>query len=157
MFIALLLCHSLIMSASLVPFADSIPEHTISYVYYGIPCRLSRGTALCAIMWREGSSSMCRLRNLPGGDDARFGMLMGPLGIKLVGRTRPLEQLALMRAILTSRGIKLPADEDAEHMQNTKVHLAPKLCKLSTCYACSIELSVIADICFSRLCRTANR
>ena len=78
---------------------------------------------------------MCRLRNLPGGDDARFGMLMGPLGIKLVGRARPLEQLALMRAILTCRGIKLPVDDDAGRMHNTKVHLVSGLCQLSTCYA----------------------
>ena len=47
---------------------------------------------------------------------------MGPLGIKLVGRARPLEQLALMRAILTSRGIKLPVDDDAGRMHVTKVH-----------------------------------
>ena len=87
---------------------------------------------------------MCRLRNLPGGDDARFGLLMGPLGIKLVGRARPLDQLALMRAILTSRGIKLPTDEDAGRMHNTKVHLGPGLDKLLTCYALSVEPSVTA-------------
>ena len=38
---------------------------------------------------------------------------MGSLGIKLVGRARPLDYLALMRGILHARGIKLPQDEDA--------------------------------------------
>lgn len=61
-----------------------------------------------------------RLRNLPGGDDARFGLLMGSLGIKLVGRARPLEHLALMRAILQARNIKLPSDE-ATHTHDVKV------------------------------------
>ena len=74
---------------------------------------------------------------------------MGPLGIKLVGRARPLDQLALMRAILTSRGIKLPIDEDAHRMHITKVHLVPRLYKCFTCYAFPTEPSVTADNCFS--------
>ena len=59
----------------------------------------------------------CRLRNLPGGDDARFGLLMGSLGMKLVGRARPLEYLALIKAILHARGIKLPQDADTQVCQ----------------------------------------
>lgn len=50
---------------------------------------------------------------MTGGDDARFGLLMGSLGIKLVGRARPLDYLALMRGILHARGIKLPQDLSA--------------------------------------------
>lgn len=50
---------------------------------------------------------------MSGGDDARFGLLMGSLGIKLVGRARPLDYLALMRGILHARGFKLPQDVDA--------------------------------------------
>lgn len=44
----------------------------------------------------------------------RFGQLMGSLGIRLVGRARPLEHLALMKAILHARGMKLPSDEDPD-------------------------------------------
>lgn len=45
---------------------------------------------------------------------------MGSLGIKLVGRARPLEHLALIRAILHARGIKLPQNLDVP-VPDTKV------------------------------------
>ena len=45
---------------------------------------------------------------------------MGSLGIKLVGRARPLDYLALMKGILHARGIKLPKDVDASAI-DTKV------------------------------------
>ena len=48
-----------------------------------------------------------RLRDAKGGDEARFSMLMGPLGAKLVGRGSPSDSLALMQAVLAARGIHI--------------------------------------------------
>ena len=82
--------------------AKVFPGHTEAGVYHGTYEGSTKSWDNGHNMWNGGLLSTCRLRNLPGGDDACFGLLMGPLGIKLVGRARPLEQLALMRAILTS-------------------------------------------------------
>lgn len=51
-----------------------------------------------------------RLRDAKGGDEARFSLLMGPLGAKLVGRGSPSDTLALMQAVLAARGITIPVD-----------------------------------------------
>ncbi len=51
----------------------------------------------------------------------RFGQLMGSLGIRLVGRARPLEHLVLMKAILHARGVKLPSQEGPDGSE-AKVH-----------------------------------
>ena len=48
-----------------------------------------------------------RLRDAKGGDEARFSLLMGPLGAKLVGRGSPSDHLALMQAVLAARGIRI--------------------------------------------------
>lgn len=48
-----------------------------------------------------------RLRDVKGGDEARFGLLMGPLGAKLVGRLLPADSFALMQAVLAARGIHI--------------------------------------------------
>ncbi|KAK9918934.1 hypothetical protein WJX75_008165 [Coccomyxa subellipsoidea] len=50
---------------------------------------------------------VARLRDAKGGDEARFSMLMGPLGAKLVGRGSPSDSLALMQAVLAARGIHI--------------------------------------------------
>ena len=50
-----------------------------------------------------------RLRDAEGGDEARFRLLAGLLGAKLVGRGGlPREALGLMRAVLAARNIALP-------------------------------------------------
>lgn len=52
---------------------------------------------------------LTRLRDAEGGDDARFRLLAGLLGAKLVGRGGlAREALGLMHAVLAARGISLP-------------------------------------------------
>lgn len=57
-------------------------------------------------VWNE-PLSLCRLRDAKGGDDARFSLLMGPMGGKLVSRGSPSDNLALMQAVLAARGINI--------------------------------------------------
>ena len=67
---------------------------------------------------------------MTGGDDARFGLLMGSLGIKLVGRARPLDYLARLRGSLHARGIKLPKDVVASATDAKVCHLYLLYCAL---------------------------
>ncbi len=54
-------------------------------------------------------NSMCRLRDVRGGDDARIDAMTGPLGVKLVGRSPlPARAADFLRAMLSARGTPLP-------------------------------------------------
>ncbi|BDA49228.1 Lysine-specific histone demethylase 1 homolog 1 [Coccomyxa sp. Obi] len=71
--------------------------------------RTGRGKAMPMVV-PMSRADVARLRDAKGGDEARFSLLMGPLGAKLVGRGSPSDTLALMQAVLAARGITIAID-----------------------------------------------
>lgn len=54
------------------------------------------------------------LRDVPGGDERRIGVLTGEMGVKVVGRPLDSDALKLLEAIVEHRGLQLaPAAEHA--------------------------------------------
>lgn len=50
---------------------------------------------------------------MKGGDEARFSLLMGPVGAKMVSRIPASQTLGLMQAILAARGVTVTEDAAA--------------------------------------------
>lgn len=67
----------------------------------------ARECYMCSSAWIASFLSSFRLRDLPGGDDARLAALAGPLGARVAARSVPPPRaLDLAAAILRARGIQ---------------------------------------------------
>jgi hypothetical protein len=93
-----------------------------------------------------------RLRDMKGGDDARFNALMGQMEAKMVSRVPPGDSLALIQAVLAAHGTVISEDPTVQQPMPPKQGQVRAVCLEMALLHATLICPRCMLLCFSMPC-----